>query len=95
MPDLEAIHQRGDQRVITVCVDAEAGGTSVQGILERAGVSFSSFSGVPGEDEEAAASQDGAWGLADLADLDRLTLPTTLFITPDGRVDSIVRGALK
>ncbi|MFT5734283.1 MAG: thiol-disulfide isomerase/thioredoxin [Planctomycetota bacterium] len=89
LPDLQAVHEQGDQRVVSICVDFESAGARATSLLERAGVTFPNYSSVELEEGSGAVSLEG------LADLDRLTLPTTIVVTPDGRVDSIIRGAFK
>ena len=85
LPDLEAIHGQGEHLVVALCVDGDTSGDRAGKLLKRAGVSFPSYSAAPEADVQGAgaASSKGpkAWGLGDLADLERLTLPTTLFIT--------------
>ena len=89
LPDLQAIHRNGEQRVVSICVDSKLAGTRMTSILEEAGVTFENYS-VAGVDDESNGT-----GLDELVDLERLPLPTTLVVTPDGRIDSIIRGALK
>ena len=90
LPDLQAIHARGEQRVATISVDVPSEVSRARELLERAGADFPSFYLAQDSDELSDPS-----GMADLADLERLALPTTLVLAPDGRVESILRGPLK
>jgi hypothetical protein len=85
---LQAIHARGEQRVLALSVDVPADVAKAETHMERADATFARF-------YAAEARDDAPSGLEQIADLERLGLPTTLVITPEGRVDSILRGPLR
>lgn len=88
---LESIHGRGNEHVLAISVDAASDVKSAERLLERAGATFPSFYGLGDEGGEGAGE---GLSLEQLVDLERLGLPTTLVLTPEGRVDTILRGPL-
>ena len=87
LPDLARLGRKGEQRVVLINTDPPAERERAERVLARHGDGISSFYI---ETEPGA----GKTGLTHIVDLERLPLPTTLIVAPDGRVDTIVRGAL-
>ena len=88
LPLLAARHAAGTERVVAVSLDVPADRQRALELLRSADASFPCFF-LP----EPVAAAPGA--LEDWIDLDRLALPTTLVLGPDGRVESILRGPLR
>ncbi|MDP6519956.1 MAG: ASPIC/UnbV domain-containing protein [Planctomycetota bacterium] len=87
LPQLASLAERGEQRVVLINTDPPAERERAEGVLARHGAGLTSYY----IDLEPGA---GKTGLVDIVDLERLPLPTTLVVAPDGRVDTIIRGAL-
>jgi thiol-disulfide isomerase/thioredoxin len=81
LPALEAAHRRGELVVVALSVDAPETRSAAIERLKTAKTSFPAFYLAP----------DGAGALLDL---ERLTLPTSVVVGADGRVQSILRGPL-
>jgi len=90
LPLLGERHESGDQVVVTLSLDVKEDVAAARDLLRAAGVDFPAYylAGAPVKDD------GGRMPLADLIDLERLTLPTTLVVSPEGRVDAILRGPL-
>lgn len=91
LPLLSERHAGGEQRVVAISLDAETDLAAARAHLADAGASFPSYflAGAP------ARSEGGAQALTDLLDLDRFALPTTLVVSPEGRIEAILRGPLQ
>jgi thiol-disulfide isomerase/thioredoxin len=91
LPLLAERHATGEQRVVAISVDAESDLATARARLAEAGASFPSYylAGAPEKGE------GGAQALAELLDLDRFSLPTTLVVSPEGRIETILRGPLR
>jgi thiol-disulfide isomerase/thioredoxin len=87
LPQLASLAERGEQRVVLINTDPPAERERAERVLARHGAGLTSYY----IDLEPGA---GTTGLVDIVDLERLPLPTTLVVAPDGRVDTIIRGAL-
>ena len=99
LPYLQEVHAAGDVRVVTLSVDIASDRAKAAAILERVGAAFpqlyltgeeGAVGGVRGTD----AAGRPLSSLADLIDLERLALPTTLVVSPEGRVETVFRGRL-
>ena len=84
IPDLQALEDAGEVNVVGVSVDAPASRERASQVLAKRGGSYPSF-----------YLGAGGTGLEPLVDLERLPIPTTLVITPEGRIDTILRGPLE
>jgi thiol-disulfide isomerase/thioredoxin len=84
IPDLQALQDGDEARVVGVSVDAPASREAAARVLEKRGGRYPSF-----------YLGTGGTGLEVLVDLERLPIPTTLVITPEGRIDTILRGPLE
>ena len=87
MPDLQALHDGGEARVVAVSTDAPAGLGRARSILAERDISFPAY-------YLGAAGSDGLEPLEEWLDLDRLKLPTTVVVSPEGRVEAILTGPL-
>jgi thiol-disulfide isomerase/thioredoxin len=83
IPDLQALEDAGEVNVVGVSVDAPTSREKASRLLEKRGGRYPSF-----------YLGTGGTGLEQLVDLERLPIPTTLVITPEGRIDTILRGPL-
>jgi thiol-disulfide isomerase/thioredoxin len=91
LPLLQSRHASGAERVVTISVDVPGDVARARELLARAGASFPAFylAGAP-----AKAGPDQRL-LGDVIDLERLTLPTTVVVSPEGRVEAILYGPLQ
>ena len=100
LPYLQQIWERGDVVVVTLSVDVPEDRQRAVAALERAGANFPAFF-LTGDETRLGTQPkfDGAGvkltGLEELIDLERLALPTTIVFSPEGRVESILRGPLQ
>lgn len=85
LPTLQAIADRGEIAVVAIGLDPPGSRDTVRGLLERRGVRFETFY-LP----ESASS--GVPGIDAIVDLERLPIPTTLVISPAGRIEAVMRG---
>jgi len=83
IPDLQALQDAGEVHVVGVSVDAPASRQNAARLLDERGGRYPSF-----------YLGAGGTGLEALVDLERLPIPTSLVITPEGRIDTILRGPL-
>jgi thiol-disulfide isomerase/thioredoxin len=88
LPDLARLAEAGEQRVVLVNTDPPAERERAERVLARHGRGLSSFYVAPDTKDDEA-------GLDAVVDLERLPLPTTLVVAPDGRIDTIMRGTLR
>jgi len=89
IPVLQALADRGEVHVVAVSLDVpERVGTATELMTARGGRFPSWFLGA----EEDPAN--GARRVEDVVDLERLPIPTTLVLSAEGRVESILRGPL-
>jgi thiol-disulfide isomerase/thioredoxin len=82
IPDLQRLHEQGAVRVVTIGLDASAQRSKADALLRSRSAKFAAY----------YASDESA--LAGIVDLDRLPLPTTLVLSADGRLQSIIRGPI-
>lgn len=92
IPDLQALEDGGEVRVLGISVDVEAAVPDAVAILERAGAGYANRFIDP---SPPATSSPDAPDLRDIVDLERLSIPTTLVLTAEGRVESILRGPIE
>jgi len=84
IPDLQELQDDEQYEVIAISVDAPAAKDTAVKLLEARGGRYRGY----------YLMQDGG-GLEALVDLERLPIPTTLVLTPEGRIDTILRGPLE
>ena len=92
LPLLQRMHAEGEVRIVALCVDVPGDVPEARRILDRTGVGFPCFFVSAGPD---ARSASGGAPADALIDLERLTIPTTLALSPEGRLESILRGPLE
>ena len=83
LPLLQAKHTAGDARVVALSMDGPNKQATAAELLVDRGVSFPTF-----------YLGAGAPGVNAVVDLERLPLPTTLVLDPDGRITEVIRGPL-
>jgi thiol-disulfide isomerase/thioredoxin len=88
IPDLQALSASGKARVVAIGLDAPDDRAKAEKLLRERGGRFDAYY-LPPEAEAGAA------GISVLVDLDRLPIPTTLVLSPEGRLESIVRGPIR
>ena len=91
IPDLQRIHEQGKERVCAISLDVPDSIPAAKRRLEGGGARYPAYF-LPGT---GANVPDGAIALTELVDLERMPVPTTLVLSPEGRVESILRGPLK
>jgi thiol-disulfide isomerase/thioredoxin len=90
LPLLQERADAGELTVVALSVDVPEDRAAALALLEAAGATFPAYF-LPGPGESAP---DGA-AVESLIDLDRLSLPTTLVLGGDGRLQTILRGPLQ
>jgi len=90
LPLLVARHGTGEIVVVAVSLDVPADRARAQALLRASDATFPAYFLPP-----AAASADAPGALDAWLDLDRLALPTSLVVSPEGRVEAILRGPLR
>ena len=87
LPDLQELADEGQVVVIGLSMDAPADMHRAAKLFAKRGASFPGyFIGAP--------KVEGRAGLADLVDLERLPIPTTLVLSADGMIEKIIRGPI-
>ncbi len=90
LPLLQELHEGGEVRVIAISTDAPADTQRASALFDSRGARFPCyFIGARGNEDE------GVVGLESLIDLERLPIPTTLVLSPEGLVERIIRGPLR
>jgi len=87
LPDLQALHGEEGSRVIGLSADTPAGHARALDLLEKQGAKYPALF-LPTEATDAPLIE--AW-----ADLERLPIPTTLVIAPDGTLEKVIRGVIQ
>lgn len=87
IPTLQALADQGEVRVVAIGLDLPRDRVKARTLMHERGGRFPTFY-LP----EPSAKPDS--GLAAIADLERLPIPATLIVSPDGRIEEIVRGAI-
>jgi thiol-disulfide isomerase/thioredoxin len=90
LPLLQRRHEEGELSVIALSVDVLADRETARAQLEAVGAEFPVFFLAQG-----GRPPEGAEAIDALIDLDRLSLPTSLALFPEGRLESILRGPLQ
>jgi hypothetical protein len=90
LPLLQTRHVAGAETVVTISVDVAEDVSKAHQLLVGAAATFPSFflAGAPSERKGDAKL------LADLIDLERLSLPTTVRVSKDGRIETILFGPM-
>ncbi len=83
IPDLQAIQDAGEIMVVGISVDIESAKPKAASLLDKRGASYAAFY-LAGGDEGLP------W-----ADLERLPIPTTLVLSPEGIVQRVIRGPVE
>lgn len=91
LPLLQSRHASGQERVVTISLDVAADVPAARAALGRASTTFPAFylAGAPSEAKDAKKL------LADVVDLERLSLPTTVVLSPEGKIETILYGPLQ
>ena len=91
MPLLQSRHAGGQERVVAISLDVAGDVAAARAALARAATSFPTFylAGAPSE------GKGGKQALADVVDLERLSLPTTVVLSPEGKIETILYGPLQ
>ena len=88
LPDLKALHAAGDIRVAAISVDSPLDIAKATKLFERFEPGFPCyFAGAEVESDQASVST--------LVDLERLPIPTTLVVSPDGVLERVIRGPIE
>ena len=84
---MQELETSGDVRVIGLSMDAPADTHYAFDVFERQGASFPTYfiGATKGPDDDFAV-------LGDIVDLERLPIPTTIVVSPDGVVEEVIRG---
>ena len=87
LPILQQLEDSGAARVIGLSMDAPADTHYAQDLFTRRGARFPSYfiGATKGPGDEFAV-------LADIVDLERLPIPTTIVVGPDGLIEDVIRG---
>ncbi|MBL8857538.1 MAG: ASPIC/UnbV domain-containing protein [Planctomycetes bacterium] len=88
IPALQKLAETDGQRVVAIGLDAPDRREHADKVLRERGGRFEAFYLPPGDEETTP-------DLSRIVDFDRLPLPTTLVIGPDGRLVSVVRGPVR
>ncbi|MFT5286432.1 MAG: thiol-disulfide isomerase/thioredoxin [Planctomycetota bacterium] len=87
LPDLQEIEEAGEIKVIGLSMDAPADMHRAAKLFAKRGADFPGyFIGAP--------KVEGRASLAEIVDLERLPIPTTLVLSPDGVIEKIIRGPI-
>ncbi len=86
LPDLEVLHKIEGQNVLAISVDLPESRERAAGLLKRAGVTYDGYYLPP------ANPDTGEPALANIIDLERLPIPTTLVIDAEGKLQRVIRG---
>ena len=90
LPLLERIHDSEESTVVGVSMDAPADSGQAYDLFRKRGASFPcAFLGAVLEEEDEFP------GVETLVDLERLPIPMTLVISPEGRLEQVIRGPLR
>jgi len=89
LPLLQQLDTSDDQVVIAVSADAPADRERAQRLFESRGARFGAYYLGVEQDDDAEIGT-----VADLVDLLRLPIPTTLVLSPEGEILEIIRGPI-
>ncbi|MFT4646809.1 MAG: thiol-disulfide isomerase/thioredoxin [Glaciecola sp.] len=87
IPDLQALADADDIRIVGISVDIESAKQRAANIMKNRGATYPAFY-LP------AAGEEGATVGLPWADLERLPIPTTLVLSAEGVVQRVIRGPL-
>lgn len=90
LPDLQALHAAEGTRVVALSMDAPTDVYRAQAIFEKRGAEFPSY--------YLGSTETGGGGLAlpqEVIDIERLPIPATLVLAPDGTLERVIAGPLK
>ncbi|MFN0007735.1 MAG: ASPIC/UnbV domain-containing protein [Planctomycetota bacterium] len=85
IPALQKIAARGEVAVAAIGLDPPGNREKARALLDQRGGRFEAFF-LP------ESAQPGVVGVEAVVDLERLPIPTTLVISPEGRIESVLRG---
>jgi hypothetical protein len=86
IPALEALSRAPGRRVVALCVDAPRDRAAAARLLADRGATYPAYYLSP---EDA----DNEGGLDELVDLLRLSIPTVIAVSSEGRIEAVLRGA--
>jgi len=100
VPLLQSLSERGEMKVVALSVDVASDRERAVKTMKRVGTTFPAFYLRGDEENSVAGTHSDAngntlTGLGELVDLERLALPTSIIISPTGRIESILRGPLE
>jgi thiol-disulfide isomerase/thioredoxin len=90
IPDLQALDETPEARVVSISMDAPAERERSHALLKKRGGRFTAY--YLGSEREASS---GPSRVEELVDVERLPLPSTVVVLPDGTIESIVTGLLR
>ncbi len=90
LPDLQELHDSDGARVVALSMDAPTDVYRAQAIFAKRGAEFPSYY------LGSTKTGEGSLGLPqDVIDIERLPIPATLVIAPDGTLERVIAGPLK
>lgn len=106
LPDLAAMHAAGEQRIVAINVDAPSQVKRARNLLARRAPDLTAFylesesasetaRGDPSGGSDKGSGAGLVRGLEQVVDLDRLPIPTSLLLSPEGVIEGVHRGPLK
>jgi len=90
IPDLQAVHDGDEARVVGISVDVPDSVALAETLMAARGGSYPAYYLTPKVDEASKIPD-----VRTLVDLERLPIPTTLVLAPDGTLERIIRGPLE
>ena len=88
LPDLEALHQGDQTNVVAISMDAPTDLHEAHALFEKRGATFPAY--------YLGAKDDGrAEPIGSVVDIERLPIPSTLVVGPDGVVEAIISGPIE
>jgi len=90
LPDLQELHESDGARVVALSMDAPTDVYRAQAIFAKRGAEFPSYY------LGSTKTGTGSLGLPqDVIDIERLPIPSTLVLAPDGTLERVIAGPLK
>ncbi|MFT4540137.1 MAG: thiol-disulfide isomerase/thioredoxin [Planctomycetota bacterium] len=90
LPDLERLHGAGEATVCLLSMDASDDLAQAVDLLRRRGMTTPAYYLL----EPTAEPSAGVRRVTDIIDLERLAIPTTLVLSPEGVLERVIRGVL-
>jgi len=90
LPLLERMHAEGEIAVVAISMDAPGDLFSARELFAKRGATFPGFYLGANPDENSAGRP-----MQELVDLERLPIPTTLVLSPEGVIQEIIRGPIR